>query len=166
MNTENLKQKLGDILSEESLTLLLGSEALQDLLQRNEDLSNDYDNIKEDVDRYKKENSVLIEQRNRAQKEVLELEGLRQKIEAREKVVVEAEFEHRVREVKLECQTERGNEMKSIVDGFTRNTVVRQNVLGGNMITSPGAFTGPNGEWIEGKNENHSTHSDSSSQAE
>jgi len=159
-NTTDLAEKLKGILSEESLKLLLGSEALGELMadlkfrkKREISLEEELTNAESMITQ--KLNSII-----ELNKKVSNLESRESDIDNREKAVLKNEFEHRVRQEISILEINRGNEFKECLHLALRNTSIKKNML--ETVTDFGNTTKagrnlPDGTWDDGQSSHNST---------
>lgn len=135
---ENIEKKLKGILSDEALTLLLGSDALSELLAEKERLE---EALKREQETTKYLRDAGYDKDTKITKlgeSIVEWEEREEDVKAREAEVRKREFDHAIREERLNNAMMRGDEMKGIVHSFTRNMETRRQVFGEDSVVVPG----------------------------
>jgi len=161
-NTNDIAEKLEGILSEEALKLLLGSEALSDLMEELEDHKETIEDHESFVERSDKKANMQSAKIKDLESKVADFQARVGDLIGREKAVTQNEFTHQLREVRNEFEFRRGEEFKECLHLALRNTSIKTSMYETKtdnkyLTTPPG--NNDQGVWVDGKNETTNTDS-------
>ncbi|MEE9459660.1 MAG: hypothetical protein V3V84_07860 [Candidatus Bathyarchaeia archaeon] len=129
LNQNSIAEKLKGVLSDEALTLLLGSEALQELLKTQKDLEEDKVTCEKQIVELKLLKTTHLERITILYGKVSKYEEKEDAMLAREKYVTAKESEVRQAIFERNFYKERGDEFKDLQHATVRNTTFRNTLM-------------------------------------
>lgn len=129
LDKDNIAEKLKGVLSDEALTLLLGSEALQELLKKQNDLESEVTALEAKLKSLQKDKDTTLSTLNSTIVNLLRWEKREEKLSTRETVVTEHEAVLRQAIFERDFFKERGDEFKALQHATVRNTTFRNTLM-------------------------------------
>lgn len=157
LDQNSIAEKLKGVLSDEALTLLLGSEALQDLLETQKDLENNTDKLNDQVNKLVEQKKVMNVELTNLTEKVTEYKNREDSVSIRETTVTENEAALRQAIFERDFFKERGDEFKELQHATVRNTTFRNTLMtekhtaveGTPAYNQNGCDYGPTGGYVD-----------------